>query len=107
MLYIERVVARGPFDMVWYSFHPCMAWGLGVFIVDCVADAHGEVWRKVHHPLGEQPPNVSYQAVNDHRDLGFSGTITLGLNHPEEGGRTREVQVVDVSEQCLLEGDKI
>ena len=58
MLCIERVVARKPLNVVGDYFHPGMAWGLVVFIVDSVADARGEVWGKVHHPLGEQPPNA-------------------------------------------------
>ena len=98
MLYIKRVVARKPLNVVRDSFHPGMAWGLGVSVVDCVADAHGEGWGEVHHPLCKQPPNVNCQAGDDHRDLGFSGAVTLGLNYLEECSRAGKVQGIDVSE---------
>jgi hypothetical protein len=41
---------------------------------------------------------VSCQTGDDHRDLGFSGSVNLGLNYPEECGRAGKVQDIDVSE---------
>ena len=94
---VEWVITGQPLDVVGHPFNPCMTGVFCILIIHRVADADGEGRCKIHHPLVKESPDVSREAFDHHRDLGFPGPVTLGFDDPQECGGTWEVQCVNVT----------
>jgi hypothetical protein len=70
----------------------------GVFIIDCVADAHSQVMFEVYHSLFQESPDVGCQACDDDWNMCLSRTVPFGFDDPQACGGPREVQGIIESE---------